>query len=98
MKNHFGGYAERLRVSAHQLVRIPDGVGWHDAAVHCDAGLTAYHAVRRSRLAAGETVLVIGVGGVGSFAVQFAKLAGARVIAAERTPAKLDWAQKAWRG
>ena len=65
----------------------------HDAAVHCDAGLTAYHAVRRSRLSASETVLVIGVGGVGSFAVQYAAIAGARVIAAERTQAKRDWAR-----
>jgi 2-desacetyl-2-hydroxyethyl bacteriochlorophyllide A dehydrogenase len=94
VKSHAGGYAERLAVAGCQLVRIPDGVGWHDAAVHCDAGLTAWHAVRRSRLTAGETVLIIGAGGVGSFAVQFAKLVGARVIAAERTPAKLDWARK----
>jgi alcohol dehydrogenase, propanol-preferring len=88
-----GGYAERLRVPAHQLIHIPAGIAWRDAAVHCDAGLTAYHAVRRSRLAPGDAVLVIGVGGVGSFAVQFAKLAGARVIAVERTKAKRDWAR-----
>jgi propanol-preferring alcohol dehydrogenase len=93
VKNRNGGYAERLLVPAHQLVHIPDGIAWHDAAVHCDAGLTAYHAVRRSRLTLGETALVIGVGGVGSFVVQFAKLAGARVLAVERTPAKLDWAR-----
>jgi 2-desacetyl-2-hydroxyethyl bacteriochlorophyllide A dehydrogenase len=93
VKGRNGGYAGKLALPAHQFVRIPDGVAWHDAAVHCDAGLTAYHAVRRSRLARGETVLVIGVGGVGSFAVQFAKLAGAHVIAVDRTPAKLDWAR-----
>jgi propanol-preferring alcohol dehydrogenase len=93
VKGHAGGFAERLCVSARQLVRIPDEVGMHDAAVHCDAGLTAYHAVRRSRLIAGETVLVIGVGGVGSFAVQYAAIAGARVIAAERTQAKREWAR-----
>ena len=92
VKNRNGGYAERLLLPARQLVRIPDGIAWHDAAVHCDAGLTAYHAVRRSRLTLGETALVIGVGGVGSFAIQFARLAGARVIASERTQAKLDWA------
>jgi alcohol dehydrogenase, propanol-preferring len=89
-----GGYAERLLVPAHQLVRIPEAIAWQDAAVHCDAGVTAYHAVRRSRLALDETVLVIGVGGVGSFVVQFAKLAGVRVIVAERTRAKLDWARE----
>ncbi len=94
IKGRHGGYAEKLVVPADQLVRIPDGVAWRDAAVHCDAGITAYHAVRRSRLALSETALVIGVGGVGSFAVQFAKLAGARVIAVDRSNAKLDWARE----
>jgi propanol-preferring alcohol dehydrogenase len=94
VKNFGGGYAERFVVPARQLVPIPEGIAWHDAAVHCDAGLTAYHAVRRSGLTLGETVLVIGVGGVGSFAVQFAKLAGACVFAVERTRAKLDWARE----
>ncbi len=93
VKGHSGGYAERLLVAARQLIRIPDAIAWHDAAVHCDAGLTAYHAVRRSRLVTAETVLVIGVGGVGSFAVQYAALAGARVIAAEHTEAKRVWAR-----
>ncbi len=92
VKGRNGGYAEKLLVPADQLVPVPDGVAWRDAAVHCDAGVTAYHAVRRARLASRETALVIGVGGVGSFAVQFAKLAGARVIAVDRTQAKLDWA------
>jgi len=92
VKNRNGGYAERLLLPARQLVRIPDGIAWHDAAVHGDAGLTAYHAIRRSRLTLGETALLIGVGGVGSFAIQFARLAGARVIAAEQTRTKLDWA------
>jgi propanol-preferring alcohol dehydrogenase len=94
VKGHGGGFAERLVLPAHQIVRIPDGIGWADAAVHGDAGLTAWHAVRRARLALGETVLVIGVGGVGSFAVQFARLAGARVIATDRTEAKHAWARE----
>jgi alcohol dehydrogenase, propanol-preferring len=93
VKGHAGAFAERLCLSARQLVTIPDGVAMHDAAVHCDAGLTAYHAVRRLRLSASDTVLVIGVGGVGSFAVQYAAIAGARVVAAERTQAKRDWAR-----
>jgi alcohol dehydrogenase, propanol-preferring len=94
VKGRNGGFAERLLLPAHQLVHIPDGVAWHDAAVHCDAGITAYHAVRRSRLTLGETALVIGVGGVGSFAVQFAKLVGARVIATDRMQPKLAWARE----
>jgi propanol-preferring alcohol dehydrogenase len=94
VKDHPGGYADRLAVPARQLVRIPEGVAFHDAAVHCDAGLTAFHAVRRARITLGETGLVIGVGGVGSFAVQYAVLAGARVIAAEKTEDKRAWARK----
>lgn len=93
VKDQAGGYAEKLKVAAHQLVKIPEGIGFRDAAVHCDAGLTAYHAIHRARVMKGETVLVVGVGGVGSFAVQYATLAGARVIAAERTQAKRDWAK-----
>jgi propanol-preferring alcohol dehydrogenase len=93
VKNRNGGYAEKLLLPAEQLVQIPEGISWRDAAVYCDAGLTAYHAVDRSRLTKGETVLVIGVGGVGSFAIQFARLAGARVIALDRLQTKLDWAR-----
>ncbi len=89
-----GGYAELLCVPARQLIPIPHGIAFADAAVHCDAGLTALHAVRRARLAPGETALVIGVGGVGAFAVQFACIAGARVIAVEKTEAKRDWARQ----
>lgn len=92
VRNCNGGYAEKLVLPEYQFVRIPDGVDWHDAAVHGDAGLTAYHAVQRSRMVTGETVVVIGAGGVGSFAIQFAKLIGARVIVAERTPLKRNWA------
>ncbi|MBX7169051.1 MAG: zinc-binding dehydrogenase [Pirellulales bacterium] len=93
VKNVPGGYAERLRVPAAQLTRLPDSIAWADAAVLCDAGLTAWHAVRRAQLESGEAVLVIGVGGVGSFVVQFARLAGAEVIAVEKHVAKLDWAR-----
>ena len=94
VKGHSGGYAEHLVLPAYQLVRIPEGVEFHNAAVHCDAGLTAFHAVKRARVTLGETLLAIGVGGVGSFAVQYAKLAGARVLALEKAEHKRAWAQK----
>ena len=94
VKGLSGGYAEFLVVPAHQLVRLPDGVAWEDGAVLCDAGLTAYHAVSRARLTREETVLVTGVGGVGSFVVQLARLAGARTIAVDRGRAKIDRARR----
>ena len=93
VKNAHGGYADKLRVPARQLVPLPDGIPFHDAAVLCDAGLTAWHAVGRARIQAGETVLVVGVGGVGSFVVQFVRQAGARVVAVERSE-KLAWAKQ----
>jgi propanol-preferring alcohol dehydrogenase len=83
-----GGYGEYLTVPARQVVAVPRGVSFEDAAVLCDAGITALHAVERSRAARGETVLVLGVGGVGSFAVQFAKMSGARVIAVDTSEPK----------
>jgi 2-desacetyl-2-hydroxyethyl bacteriochlorophyllide A dehydrogenase len=93
VKNLPGGYAERLRITARQLIRLPDSIAWKDAAVLCDAGLTAWHAIARSRIQIGETVVVIGVGGVGSFVVQLAKLAGANVVAVERSAKKTEWAR-----
>jgi len=85
-----GAYAEYLKMPARQLVQVSESLSWEDAAVLSDAGITAFHAVDRSRLKLGETTLIFGVGGVGSFAVQFAKLAGARVIAVDQTDAKCD--------
>jgi propanol-preferring alcohol dehydrogenase len=87
-----GGYAEYVKVPARQLVRLPDDVDWADGAICCDAGLTALHALERSRLRLGENVVIIGIGGVGSFLTQLASLAGARVIAVDRAGARETWA------
>lgn len=91
--NVHGGYAEYVKAPAQQLVRIPDGVAWEDAATACDAGLTAYHALERSRLRLDETVVIIGVGGVGSVLVQLAHLAGVVVIAVDHDARRAQWAQ-----
>ena len=80
-----GGYAEYTKVLARQLVLVPENVAWHDAAVCCDAGITAVHAVDRSGVKLGETVLVIGVGGVGAVVTQLCKMAGARVVTVDRS-------------
>ena len=85
-----GGHAEFLKVPARQVVAFPETIPFTDAAVLCDAGITALHAVDRAGIRLGESVAVIGVGGVGSYAVQFAKLAGARVIAVDVTDAKTE--------
>lgn len=89
-----GGMAEYVKVQARQVVPVSDAVAWVDAATCCDAGLTAHHAVERAALKAGENVLVVGAGGVGSFVVQLVCRAGARPIVAELGDAKQSWALK----
>jgi len=90
VRNRPGGHAELLVVPSRQLVTIPDQIPWTDAAVLGDAGITAFHAIDRAQLKLGETILIVGVGGVGSYAVQFAKLAGARVITVDVTEEKVQ--------
>jgi NADPH2:quinone reductase len=81
--NPSGSYAEFSVAAAEIVARKPRGVDWVEAAAIPLAGGTAWEAVvRRLRLRPGETVLIHGgSGGVGSFAVQMARAAGARVIA-----------------
>ena len=93
LKAH-GGMAEYVKASARQVVPISDGLSWVDAASCCDAGLTAHHAVDRAGLKDGETVLVVGAGGVGSFVVQLAYRAGTRPIVAELGETKQAWARE----
>ncbi|WP_219414222.1 NADPH:quinone oxidoreductase family protein [Pseudonocardia nigra] len=79
-----GGYAELVAVPEPQVVALPDGVPFVDAAAFGLGAITAHFAlVRRANLQPGEIVLVTGAGGgVGSAAVQIAKALGASVIAA----------------
>lgn len=78
-----GGFAEFVVSPVDVLARIPDSVPTEVAAALPCAGMTAYQAiVRRLHLGPGDDVLVTaGAGGVGGFAIQLAKLAGARVLA-----------------
>lgn len=73
-----GGFADYVLVSERSLLRLPDGVEPAEVAPHADAGLTAYHAVRRlAQLAVpGSTAVVIGVGGVGHIALQLVRELG----------------------
>ncbi|MGE3497692.1 MAG: zinc-binding dehydrogenase [Candidatus Binatia bacterium] len=77
-----GGFAEKLTCRARQLVRIPDSLSYEGAAALQVAFATSWHMLfTRGRLQAGETVLINSVGsGIGSAAVQLAKLAGAFVL------------------
>lgn len=88
-----GGFAEYVVRPATTLIPPPAPVEPAVLAVLTDAVATPVHALRIiARLEAGETVLVLGVGGVGSNAVQIAKHLGARVVAVSRSQEKLDLA------
>jgi NADPH:quinone reductase-like Zn-dependent oxidoreductase len=78
-----GSYAEYALASPAGLAHIPRSLDYEHAACVPTAGLTAWQIVTDvARVTQNETVLILGAGGgVGSFAVQFAKRAGARVIA-----------------
>jgi propanol-preferring alcohol dehydrogenase len=85
-----GGMAEFLLVpDGRHLVPLPDGVEPATAAPLTDAGLTPYHAIRRSwaKLAPTATAVVVGVGGLGHMAVQILKATtAARVVAVDSKP------------
>lgn len=86
------GYArEQVTTSATAFTRAPEGWSHAEAATLTTAGLTAWRALfENGRLRPGETVLVQGTGGVSIFALQMAKMAGARVIATSSSNAKLE--------
>jgi len=85
-----GGLAARVIVHERCVARVPDVLDEREAAAVPEAFITAHDAIRtQAGLAPGETLLVHGAaGGVGSAAVQVAKLFGARVIATTSTDAK----------
>jgi alcohol dehydrogenase, propanol-preferring len=94
--NHMdGGFAEFLSVPARDLVPLPMDIDLQEGAVIADALTTPYHAVvHRAQVREGEWVVVVGCGGVGINAVQFASAAGANVIAVDLRPEKLELARK----
>lgn len=93
--NYDGGYANKVRIPAKQCVKIPDGVSFIEGAASTDAGLTAYHALFAiGEAKQGMKVGIIGVGGLGQFAVQMAMIKGCEVYASDVTPAARKLAEE----
>ncbi len=85
-----GVLAEYAALPADCLVHLPPHLSWEQASTLPCAGLTAWHALmEETRLRAGDVVLVQGTGGVSIFALQFARLAGARTIVLSSSDTKL---------
>jgi NADPH:quinone reductase-like Zn-dependent oxidoreductase len=86
-----GTLADYIVLYEDCIVAIPEGLSYAEAACLPCAGVTAWHALFRAGkpVHAGDTVLVLGTGGVSIFGLQFARSAGARVIATSSTDEKL---------
>jgi 2-desacetyl-2-hydroxyethyl bacteriochlorophyllide A dehydrogenase len=92
-KERDGGYAQRVVVPAVNAIPIPDEVSSDVAAIMMCSTATAYHAIRLANLQKGETVAVLGFGGLGVSAVQLARALGAaEVFAVDVVPEKLELA------
>ena len=90
-----GGFSEYMRVLARNAVKVGDSVPFDQASIIHGALSTGYHAlVKRAKVCVGETVLIVGAGGLGIHLVQIAKLMGARVLAADIDPEKLRAAEE----
>ncbi|MGD0288732.1 MAG: NAD(P)-dependent alcohol dehydrogenase [Candidatus Binataceae bacterium] len=85
-----GVLAEYVVLNQDGLVHFPDHLSFEEAATLPCAAVTAWNAlITVGQLRAGDTVLVMGTGGVSIFALQFARITGARVIATSSSDAKL---------
>lgn len=90
-----GAFADYIVRPVNTLIRPPIPIDPPSLAVLTDAVATPYHAlVRVAHVEPGETVLVMGVGGIGSNGVQVARHLGARVIAVSRSASKLELAER----
>jgi propanol-preferring alcohol dehydrogenase len=89
-----GGYAEMMLVKASGLIRVPDALSSVDAAPLLCAGLTTFSALRNAPAKAGELVAVLGIGGLGHLAVQYARHMGFEVAAIARGADKAEFAKK----
>jgi D-arabinose 1-dehydrogenase-like Zn-dependent alcohol dehydrogenase len=79
-----GGYADYVIAPANALAFVPDSLTDADAAPLLCAGITTYNSLRNSGARAGDTVAVLGIGGLGHLGVQYAAKSGYRTVAIAR--------------
>ena len=89
-----GSYAEYAVAWASHVVPVPDGVSAIDAAPLTCAGVTTYKALKVARPQPNDTVMVVGIGGLGHLALQYARIFGARTIAVDVHDEKLQLAKE----
>lgn len=89
----YGAFAEFSLVDAHFAIEIPDGIDSIKGAPLLCAGLTAWSALKKVHLSANSTVLIVGAGGLGQYAVGIAKSSGATVWVVDPNIERLKQAQ-----
>ena len=89
-----GGFGDEAVAYARYVVRVPEGVHSIDAAPLTCAGVTTYKAVKVAGTRSSDLTVVFGVGGLGHLAIQYAAIAGARVIAVDLIDEKLELARE----
>jgi propanol-preferring alcohol dehydrogenase len=82
--NFDGGYADYVIAPANAIALVPDDLNDIDAAPLLCAGITTFNALRNSGARTGDTVAILGIGGLGHLAVQYAAKAGYRTVAVAR--------------
>lgn len=89
-----GAYAEYAVADARFAVKVPEGMDPFDAAPLTCAGITTYKAVKVSGARSGDLVSIVGAGGLGHLALQYAVIAGATVVGVDVQPDKLELAKQ----
>lgn len=89
-----GGYAEYMVADAAFVARLPKGVDFYKLAPILCAGVTTYRGLKRTGARPGQWVAVVGIGGLGHIAVQYARAMGYRVAAVDVAADKLRLARK----
>src|ERR1700747_3602528 len=89
-----GGFGEYAVAYARYVVKVPEGIDPFDAAPLTCAGVTTYKAVKVAGTRSADLVAVLGVGGLGRLAIQYAAIAGGRVIAVDLIDEKLELARE----
>lgn len=85
-----GILSEQFVLPEHGLIRIPDHLSYEEASTLPCAAVTAWHALTAANTKAGDTVLVLGTGGVSIFTIQLARMIGAIPIVTSSSDAKLQ--------
>ena len=88
-----GGFADYIAVPERGVMVLPNEISFEQGATLMCASATSFHALRKARLKAGETLAIFGLGGLGMSAIQLGTILGARqVYAVDLQPAKLHLA------